>query len=111
MADFVNNGNTIPYTPDGADVTAGDVVVLNSDVIGVVVADTEDGQLGALYVDGVFRFDTSATITVGENAYWNATSEEITDDNTDVYAGRVTEVVSTTQLDVKINFKPEASGS
>jgi len=110
MASFVNEGNVIPYTSVTA-LTAGDVVLPSADVIGVVVADTDAGELGALRVDGVYRFDTSATLVQGDECYYNATADEITDDSTDVYAGRVSEAVSTTEIDVKINFKEAPAGS
>lgn len=110
MADFVNSGETIPHTPVAAK-SAGDIVVLASEIIGVVVADIEAGKLGALRVDGTFRFDTSDTMTVGESAYYNATADEITDDSTDVYAGRVVELIGTTQVDVKLVFPGEVAGS
>lgn len=110
MATFKQSGDVINYTPSAAE-TAGDVVVIGEDIISVAVADIEASQLGAHYVKGVFEFDTSASLEAGDNAYWNASSEEITDDDTDVYAGRVVEDAASSKVLVNINFMSEYAGS
>lgn len=110
MATFKQSGDVINYTPEAAE-TAGDVVIVGEDIISVAVADIEAGQLGAHYVKGVFEFDTSDTLEAGDNAYYNASSEEITDTDTDVYAGRVVEDSANSKVLVNINFMPEYSGS
>jgi predicted RecA/RadA family phage recombinase len=109
MATYVNDGSTIPYTPVSA-ATAGDVVVQGL-MIGIVVADIEAGQLGALRVDGAFQFTTAATFDVGDMAFYNSSTDTITSTDTDVYAGRVVEQPTATTVNVKINFLSEALGS
>jgi len=110
MAVYKQSGDVINYTPVTAE-TAGDVVIIGEDIISVVAADIEAGQLGAHYVKGVFEFDTSDTFAAGDNAYWNSVSEEITDTDTDVYAGRVVEATANSKVLVSINFMPEYAGS
>jgi predicted RecA/RadA family phage recombinase len=103
----------IDYTA-AADKTAGAVEILGTDIIGVIVADIDysTNALGATYVKGVFEFDTSeTTMVVGDNAYWSASSEEITATDTDVYAGRVVKASASSKVRVSINFMPEKSGS
>ena len=59
------------YTPSGADKVAGDVVILDDNRVGIVVAAVADGELGAVYIDGVFAIaSASATeITIGHAVY------------------------------------------
>ena len=110
MATFKQSGDVINYTPVAAE-TAGDVVIVGEDIISVAVADIEAGQLGAHYVKGIFEFATSDDLEAGDNAYYNATSDEITDTDTDVYAGRVVEATANSKVLVSINFMPEYAGS
>lgn len=112
MAEYKEDAKIIDYTAS-ADKTAGEVVVLGTDIISVIVADIDisDNTLGAAYIDGVFEFDTDDTLAIGDNAYWNASSEKITDEDTDVYAGRVVKATASSKVRVAINFMPEKSGS
>lgn len=75
MADFIQEGASIDYTP-GSDVAAGDVVVLN-DLIGVAKLPIKSGHLGALAVEGVFAFPKPIGLTVGlgESMYWDTVEE------------------------------------
>lgn len=112
MATYKHSEQIWDYTPVAA-ATAGDVVLLgpSEDVVAVVVADIAAGKLGSVYTTGVFEFTTADTFEDGENAYWNASSEVITDDGTDVYAGRVVDQPTTTTVRVAINFGFESAGS
>ena len=112
MATIRGDGQRWDYTPDGAAVTAGDVVLLGTDseIISVVVADTKDGELGAVQVAGLVDFDTSDTLVQGDAAYYNSVSDEMTDETTDTYAGRVEEML-TNIVRVDINFGQTPSGS
>ncbi len=104
---------TWDYTPSGDDATAGGVVLLgdDNDVIGIVVADTEEDKLGAVRVTGVFDFPTDLTDTdVGTSVYL-ASSGKITETDTDTYAGRCAGAPSGGRIWVAINFMNEAAGS
>jgi len=79
---FAHHGDTIDYTP-GADVTAGDVVVLN-ELVGVAKRDIPANTLGALSVAGVFDFPKATgggtAIDAGLDVYWDAAAGEATTD-------------------------------
>lgn len=81
MADYVQQGASIDYTPSVA-VTAGDVIVQNT-LVGVAKLDIDANALGALAVEGVFDFakDTgSATaIAAGKKVYWDEDNEVATE--------------------------------
>ena len=101
------------YTPTGEDATAGDVVLLGTDddLISVVVSDTEEDELGAVAVSGVYQFVTAVTdFAQGDPAYL-AGSGAITDDTSDTYAGRVVRQYSTTRVWVDINRGCAPAGS
>jgi predicted RecA/RadA family phage recombinase len=74
MADFIQDGASIDYTP-GSDVAAGDVIV-QGDLVGVSKSPIPTGHVGALAVQGVFDFPKEAeggvTFAVGAIAYWDA---------------------------------------
>lgn len=114
MANYKGESNVIDYTPTSA-ATAGDVVLLGTseDLLGIVVADTEASQLGALYVKGIFEFTTAVSdFTQGDPCYYDSVNEVITEDVTDVYAGRVASQPTSTTVRVLINdssMMPEAS--
>jgi len=79
-AEFVQDGNSIDYTPASA-VSAGDVVV-QGDLVGVAKKDIQANQLGALATEGVFEFpkDTSTAIGAGVDVYWDAAAAQATED-------------------------------
>ena len=74
MAEYVDIGNEIDYTPT-ADVAAGAVVV-EGELVGVAKVAIAANQLGTLSVAGVFDFPkatgASTAITRGSNVYWDA---------------------------------------
>ena len=101
------------YTPATAK-SAGDIVLLgtDTDVVGVVVADLAANELGAIRVTGACDFTTAVTdFAQGDAAYYDSVTGTITDDNTDTYAGRVTEQISSTVIRVAINFMFAPAGS
>lgn len=68
----------IDHTPSGADVSAGDVIVLN-DAIFIAHKDIEDGELGALAAGGgVYDLaktsGSSTAISKGATVYWDDSS-------------------------------------
>jgi len=82
-ATFVHGPQTnIDYTPSGADVDAG-AVVIASTMAGVALKDIADGELGALAIQGVFDFTKAAgggtAIALGDAVYWDDTANAVTE--------------------------------
>lgn len=50
---FVQVGDTIDYTA-GADISAGDLVVMNH-IVGIALTDIANGDTGAVAIEGVFE--------------------------------------------------------
>jgi predicted RecA/RadA family phage recombinase len=70
---------TVPYTPSGADVATGDVVITNNQV-GICVRPIADGELGALNIrGGVYECTGDAAIAAGKRVYWDATNDKVTE--------------------------------
>jgi predicted RecA/RadA family phage recombinase len=73
-------GATLPrdHTPSGA-LSAGDVVILDDNRIGVAVTDIEAGRLGAVYIDGVFDITcaTGTTSAIGLDAYIDISANNV----------------------------------
>lgn len=77
MADYVQDGDLIDYTPS-SDVAAGDVVVLN-DLVTVAPRPIAANKLGAVAVEGVFSLPkASGAIGQGAIVYWDATAGNVT---------------------------------
>jgi len=72
-------GEYVDYTPSGADVSAGDVVV-QGELVGIAERAIEDGVKGALAVQGIFDVEREAStaFTAGDEVWWDAdgTSED-----------------------------------
>jgi len=109
-ARFIQNGNSIDYTP-GADVSAGDVVV-QGDLVGITKLDIASGALGALAVTGVF--DVPKTTGVGEaiaagaKVYWDeAESVAKTDDEAGAnkYLGKTVLAVGDDDTTVRVRLE------
>ena len=79
-ANFVQEGESIDYTP-GADVLTGAVVV-QAELVGVAQGPIKAGQLGSLAVSGVFDFPKAlgagSGMPAGTNAYWDAGAQNAT---------------------------------
>ncbi len=70
-ATFIAQGESMDYTPSGADVTAGQVVV-TSNVVGIAKEGIVDGVLGALALSGIFDVVHAADeISAGAAVYWD----------------------------------------
>ena len=69
---YRHNGDIIDYTP-GSNVSAGDIVV-QSELVGQVVADTLSGVKGSLRITGVINVPKLSTdvIAIGDIVYWDA---------------------------------------
>ncbi len=85
QATFVQDGNSIDYTP-AVDVAAGDVVVIGL-LVGIAKEAIKANRLGALAVAGVFDFvkevGASTAIAVGALVYWDSTNQQATTVATD----------------------------
>ena len=76
---YVQDGDFLNYTPSGAAVTAGQVV-LCTDRCFVAPRAIADGELGALATEGVWTIQktTSEAWTFGGKLYWNAGTSKAT---------------------------------
>ena len=82
MATFVQEGDTIDYTPSAA-VVAGAVVVMGSVGIGVVPVGLAANEKGSLVVDGVVRHAKATdAVTAYAKVYWDATNSVFTTTST-----------------------------
>lgn len=80
-ARFVRGENVemMPYTPSGADVPVGEVVIVN-DIVGICHRPIVDGQLGSLAVQGgQYEANGDAVIAIGAHVYWVAADSEVTE--------------------------------
>ena len=99
MVDYVKGDlDTVEYTPSGADVSAGDVVVLGGvDAkkcsVGVAMKDIADGVTaeGAVAVKGVFAFAkvSGAVILAGQSVNWDSSASAVDDNAHTTGAGDV----------------------
>lgn len=76
---LVSEGRTIPYTPSGSALDAGQVVDLGT-FVGVAVTDIADGVQGALEIWGLRDFNkyTGESIDVGDPVYWDEGTNTVT---------------------------------
>lgn len=72
-ARYVQRGESIDYTPDAADVAAGDVVRVGG-IVGVSKLDIRRGELGALALCGVYEMTVKAeeNIAMGDVVYFDS---------------------------------------
>lgn len=102
MAQYKTSGTTIDYTATDV-MISGDVVIVGG-YIAVIIADLEAGETGGAYVAGIFSFATDSNLSAGDDAHYNATNNKITDDKTDIYAGKVVRDADENTVLVSINF-------
>jgi predicted RecA/RadA family phage recombinase len=78
QATFVQDGDSIDYTPGGA-LASGDVVV-QGDLVGVTKRPLAAGELGSLSVGGLFDFakNPGVSYSVGSILYWDDTNNVVT---------------------------------
>ena len=88
---YVQRGNEIDHVPT-ADVTAGDVVAIGPDLLGMAKLDIKTGELGSLSLVGVFDMPKETgggkIIEVGGNVYWDAANQIVTTDNSKQFLGK-----------------------
>lgn len=104
MASSVSDGKYLDYTA-GADIAAGDVVVIGS-IVGVAPRPIANGAMGAVAVEGVFNIAKDGSdISAGAAVNYYATSGVITTESTGVAAGYAVAAagVSATTVNVKLD--------
>ena len=85
---FRQDGESIDYTPS-TDVNAGDVVVMNSSLVGVAKTEIPADEQGSIALEGVYRVDAessssaSAAYGIGVTLYFDATEDRVTTDSGD----------------------------
>jgi predicted RecA/RadA family phage recombinase len=105
MATFIQNGDSIDYTP-GSAVASGDVIVQGG-IVGVALTDIAANTLGSLAVRGIFEFakttGSTQNMTAGLLVYWDDSSDKVTtvaSGNTRL--GHVVVAAGTTATTVKV---------
>ena len=75
MKNFVQPGDSMPYTNGGSDITAGSVVVTGNQ-IGVASVDIASGATGELRMSGVFTLPkvSGAVFVAGEKLLWDVSA-------------------------------------
>ncbi|PIQ84655.1 MAG: hypothetical protein COV75_01060 [Candidatus Omnitrophica bacterium CG11_big_fil_rev_8_21_14_0_20_63_9] len=75
---YVQEGKALNYTPSGADVASGDLVIIGT-IAGVAKTDIADGETGAVHICGVFSLPkASGAVTQGAKLYWSSTNSNVT---------------------------------
>lgn len=75
---FIQEGNVLNYTPSGADVASGDVIIMGA-IAGVAKTDIADGKTGAVHITGVYSLPkASGAIGQGVKLYWSAANSNVT---------------------------------
>lgn len=93
QSDYISAGDIIDYTPSGAAVKSGDIIV-SGDFVGQIVADAADGEKVGLRVEGVIEAPklSSDVVTLGVKLYWDDTNNRLTLTSTaNTLAGRAVE--------------------
>jgi len=111
---FVADGSAIDYTP-GADVAAGDVVVIGSNVA-IAKTPIASGNLGALAVGGIYDgAKITGAVNLGDAIYWDATGDPVggtagsgaytTTAAGNVYAGRAVKAAASGDATVRFELR------
>lgn len=111
MAQFIQAGDLIDYTPPSA-VAAGDVVV-QGDLVGIAKRDIPASTPGTLAVSGVFDFPKATgngtAISAGATVYWDAADKVAkTDDESGANPrlGRTTVAATDAAETVRVRLTP-----
>lgn len=106
QAVFSHEGKAFDYTPAAA-VTAGDVVDLGGDLVGVSDRDIAASALGAVTVEGVYDFAKGSTaFSRGDWAYWDDANNQATPTFTGKRLGKV--VAAAVSGDATVRVKLES---
>lgn len=103
-ATFLQEGKVLNITA-GADYSAGDVVPLGVNAIGIALTDIASGDIGPVKVDGVYEIAAvnDSAFTVGEHLFWDTSAEKLTDTSTsNVAAGICVEAKAETGTTAKV---------
>lgn len=78
-AKWIRDGKSIKITA-GADIAAGEVVVLDGHTVGVAIEAIANGAVGEVFLEGVFVFakTTGETWTAGGPIYFDESANEMT---------------------------------
>lgn len=76
---YQDDDRYIDYTA-GADISAGDVVILGKFLAGVAINDIANGAVGVIDTKGIYKVDAvnNLAFTVGDVLYWNASTKKVT---------------------------------
>ncbi len=75
---YVQEGKALNYTPSGADIASGDLVIIGT-IAGVARTDIADGKTGAVHICGVFSLPkASGAVTQGAKLYWSSANSNVT---------------------------------
>lgn len=75
---YIQEGKALNYTPSGADLASGDLVVIGT-IAGIAKADIADGKTGAVHISGVFSVAKAAgAVSQGAKLYWNSSNSNLT---------------------------------
>jgi len=110
-ATYRNTGSEIEYTPSGADVSAGEVVVLG-ELVAIAKADIADGVEGALTIEGVFDVVKTGgggiTFAAGAVVYWDATNNVATSTaGSNNIIGKAVEAAADAATSVRVKLTPQ----
>lgn len=102
---FIDNGSQMTFTA-AADLSADDVVVINSLVVGVVPNDVASGAVGIADVAGKFELPKSSgeALSAGARVYWNSTSGITGTATANTYAGIVARSAASADLSVDVTL-------
>jgi len=108
---YVQKGDDIDYTPS-ADVAAGDVVVVGTNLLGIAKLDIKSGVLGALSLKGIFDMPkaagTGTAIAGGVAVYWDAANQVVTADSNsgaNIALGRTVATAADADTIVRVRLK------
>jgi predicted RecA/RadA family phage recombinase len=91
-AEFLQEGNVIEVTTDSStEYSAGDVVVLGANAVGVALVDIAKSGTGAVKLDGVYKIaaDNATAFSFGDQLFWDDTNSELTKTATDMVAAGI----------------------
>lgn len=102
----VQKGDVVTWTnATGADVSAGDVVLIGA-IVAVALVDIADAASGSVAISEVWALpkNTSLAIAAGDAVYWDVTDEEVNKTSADNYYAGVA-VAAAEAADTTVNIK------
>ena len=75
---YIQEGKALDYTPSGADVASGDLVIIGT-IAGIAKTNIADGKTGAVHICGVFSVPkATGTVAQGAKLYWSSANSNVT---------------------------------